>query len=235
MAEILKFEDQEAWFAARVKRPSASCFDKILTPGKLARSGQWDGYLNKLLAERVTGTPDEELKLDYVKAIRQGHEREPDAITEYVFATGSEVDEGFVIAISDDGRYTCSPDALVAGQPGGLEAKSPNRGTHIGYLREGKLPAKYRLQVAGSLLVTKYDWWDFISYHPDMRALIVRTFAADVAEEMRALRPALDEFCDELDRAEEEYRARFGGAATVSSQPLPAAEPAPSCAGCFGG
>jgi hypothetical protein len=57
---------------------------------------------------------------------------------------------------------------------GGLEIKCPAPATHVSYLRDGTLPSKYYQQVMGCLWITGREWWDFMSYHPSMKPLIVR-------------------------------------------------------------
>jgi len=77
----------------------------------------------------------------------------------------------------------CSPDGLIDkeqdGLIGGLEIKCPLQGTHVEYLRAGKVPSKYMLQVQGCMFVTGRGYWDFMSYHPKMKPLIVRTYRDD--------------------------------------------------------
>jgi hypothetical protein len=76
-------------------------------------------------------------------------------------------------------------------EDGGVEIKCPSPGVHVGYLLANKVPTEYKLQILGSLLVTNRDWWDFISYHPDMESLIVRTYRKNVDEELKTLEKAL--------------------------------------------
>jgi putative phage-type endonuclease len=154
------------WFAARLGVPSASQFGKVVTPtGK--RSTQVDGYLNKLVAEVLTGKSDQQ---EANEAMIRGTELEPEARAYYELIGGPVVETGF--CIHDDG-FGCSPDGLV-GDTGLLEIKCPLAHTHVEYLRENALPGLYAPQVQGQLLVTGREWCDFLSYHPDMRPLLIR-------------------------------------------------------------
>ena len=154
------------WFAARLGVPSASQFGKVVTPtGK--RSTQVDGYLNKLVAEILTGKSDQQ---EPNEAMLRGTELEPEARAYYELIGGPVVETGFVI--HDDG-FGCSPDGLV-GSEGLLEIKCPLAHTHVEYLRENALPGLYVPQVQGQLLVTGREWCDFLSYHPDMKPLLIR-------------------------------------------------------------
>ncbi len=58
---------------------------------------------------------------------------------------------GFVLR--DNEKVGASPDGLV-GEDGGLELKCPLPKTQVARLLDGELPAEYRPQVHGALLVT---------------------------------------------------------------------------------
>jgi len=156
------------WLASRLGIPSASMFAKIVTT-KGAWSTSADSYINQLVAERLTGEREEVFQSHHM--IR-GTELEPDARDLYSLMTDSEVTEvGF--CLHDTLAAGCSPDGLI-GEDGGLEIKCPAPSTHVEYLRGGVLPSKYKQQVMGCLWITGREWWDFVSYHPTMKPLIVR-------------------------------------------------------------
>lgn len=158
----------QEWLTSRLGCPSGSGFDKLITStGK--PSTQSEGYINQLIAELITGKPTE---FKVTEAMERGTELESMAREFYELASGNEVQEvGF--CMHDVLRCGVSPDGLV-GEDGGLEIKCPAPHNHVAYLREGKLPTKYKQQVMGCLWVTGRDWWDFVSYHESMPALIVR-------------------------------------------------------------
>ena len=84
----------------------------------------------------------------------------------------------------------------------GLEIKCPKDHTHVGYLRSQKIPTKYIPQVQGSMLVTGFKSWYFMSYYPAMPPLIIEVKRDD--EYIAKLKDALDEFCDKLDEVTKE-------------------------------
>lgn len=178
-------QGSDEWFQARRGIPTASEFNKIITPAKLDPSKSADTYINKLIAEWLRDQSDEGFQSEWMK---RGHEIEQEASNYYSFTTDLEVLQvGF--CLEDAGRWGCSPDGLI--EDGGIEIKCPSPGIHVGYLLANKLPTEYRLQVLGDLLITGHSWWDFISYHPDMEALIVRTCRKDFKEELMILEKAL--------------------------------------------
>lgn len=161
-------QGSDEWIAARLGIPSASMYGKIITTqGKW--STQADTYINQLVAEKLTG---EQTPFYQNEHMARGTELEPDARKMYEFIKDVEVQEvGF--CLHDALEAGASPDGFI-GEDGGLEIKCPAPATHVEYLRGGKLPSKYKQQVMGCLWITGREWWDFMSYHPSMKPLIVR-------------------------------------------------------------
>ena len=159
----------QGWLTSRLGCPSGSGFDKLITSvGK--PSTQSETYINQLIAEVMTGNTTE---VKVTEWMQRGTELEPMARNFYSLASGNSVHEvGF--CKHDVLECGVSPDGLIEGGEGGLEIKCPHPGTHVAYLREGKLPTKYKQQVMGCLWITGRQWWDFVSYHEEMPALIVR-------------------------------------------------------------
>lgn len=156
------------WLASRLGRPSASNFGRLVT-GSGKPSSSAESYINEMIAERLTGRSKPFYTNEHME---RGNALEPEAREAYEFITEFEVVEtGFILHDSEE--FGCSPDGLVAEQ-GGLEIKCPSDSVHVSYLRAGKVPAKYYQQVQGCLWVTGREWWDFMSYHPEMPHLLVR-------------------------------------------------------------
>lgn len=169
----------EEWLKARLGVPSASNFSKVVTT-KGQRSTSFMGYVNALIAEKLTGDPT------YVKItepMERGTSLEDEARAMYQLINDTEVRQKDFIKHANM-EVGCSPDGLIdvkcdRGLIGGLEIKCPLQGTHVEYLRAGKVPSKYMLQVQGCMFVTGRGYWDFMSYHPKMKPLIVRTYRDD--------------------------------------------------------
>lgn len=160
------------WHAARRGIPTASEFGRIVTPktGKLSASA--DGYIADLIDE--IARPDAERGWAGNRHTIRGTELEPEARDWYgLIAEGDVRQVG--LCLTDDRLAGCSPDALV-GDDGGLEIKAPDGPTHVRYLRAGVLPDDYRPQVHGSLVVSGRAWWDFVSWCPPYRPLLVRVY-----------------------------------------------------------
>ena len=163
-------QGSEEWLESRLGRPTASNFSKLITPtGKASSSA--DAYINELIAQKITGEIPEFYKN---AAMERGNELEPAAKALYEFTRDVEVVE-VGLCLHDTLECGASPDGLV-NDDGGIEIKCPLPHTHIGYLKDGKVPTKYIPQIQGCLWITEREWWDFMSYHPSMEDLIVRVY-----------------------------------------------------------
>jgi hypothetical protein len=186
------------WFEFRAGMPTASCFDKILTPtGKV--STQRKQYLYQLAGERITRTKTE----TYTSwAMQEGIEKEEKARLMFEMIHDVEVKQ-VAFCIDNTESYGCSPDGLL--ELSGIEIKSPLLSTHVEYLLAGKIPTKYIPQVQGSMLVTGYNHWFFMSYFPNITPLIIDVPRDD--KYCASLKIELQTFCEELDDLEKKLRA----------------------------
>jgi hypothetical protein len=163
-------QGSQEWLQSRLGRPTASNFGRLITPtGKPSASAE--GYINELVAQRITGEIPEFFKSE---AMERGNELEPHAKAAYEFANDVEVVE-VGLCLHDEFECGASPDGLV-GEDGGLEIKCPLPHNHVAYLRANEVPSKYIPQIQGCMWITGREWWDFMSYHPSMQDLIVRVY-----------------------------------------------------------
>ena len=127
--------------------------------------------------------------------VKYGKILEPHARDLYWGITGMEVSQvGFVE--HDSGGFGCSPDGLVSlnslgnhftdAWHHGLEIKCPIPETHLSWLIDGGLPDVHKLQVHASMAVTGLDRWDFMSYCPGEKELIVTVYRDDFTERVLA-------------------------------------------------
>jgi predicted phage-related endonuclease len=155
------------WLRARLGVPTASCFDKILSPAKLAPSASQGKYRARLLAEWYLGQPLDEAESGFMQ---RGTQLEGEAVKWFEFTTGRDAAEvGF--CLTDSGDAGASPDRLV-GTDGLLEIKCPSAETHMGYLLNGF--DEYVLQVQGQLWVTGRQFAYQLSYHPSIPSVLKR-------------------------------------------------------------
>jgi hypothetical protein len=160
MIDIYTFPQRTTpWFVVRLGIISASRFSDVLAggAGKTRHS-----YMLKLCNELLSGVHQQGYQSpDMLRGTRQ----EPAARREYEFITGNSVNEiGFAI----NNHCGCSPDGLV-GADGGIEIKCAKSTVQALIIKAGKMPPKHKPQVQGCMKVMECDWWDFVSYCPDVK------------------------------------------------------------------
>lgn len=192
-------QGSEAWFSLKAGVPSASSFDKIVTT-KGASSKQREKYMYKLAGEKIIGKCEETYKNDIMQ---RGIDMEAEARALYEMDSGMTVKTVGVCYPNEKKEYLCSPDGLI-GKIGGLEIKCPIISTHVSYLLNGTLPSDYFQQIQGSMLVTGRKWWDFMSYYPGMKPLIIRVERDEAF--ISSLKIELAAFCAELPKITERIK-----------------------------
>lgn len=168
------------WLNARKGKLTASQSASIITPtGKLAAASK--GLMRKLARECLLDDP---LEFQGNAATQWGHAHEPIARDAFSEITGHAVDTVGLLQSSLHPCLACSPDGLIMTpsimvdgeltyEINGLEIKCPSVDTHVDYLLDGELPAKYRPQVHFSMAITGIQTWYFMSYFPGLKPLIL--------------------------------------------------------------
>lgn len=190
------------WVRARLGIPTASQFDRIITPKTLKPSGSQDAYAHQLLAEALLGAPIDDASSGFLD---RGKLLEECTVSWYELQ--HEIDTvpvGFIMR--DDRRSGASPDRLV-GADGLLETKAPAAHTHMGYLLD-KDGIGYRCQVQGQLWVAEREWCDTLSWHPTFPPALVRQYRDEPF--IKALSATVEQFTDYLDELKLQLKARYG-------------------------
>jgi hypothetical protein len=181
------------WYAARLGKPTASQFHRIVTPtGK--PSTQARNYMYKLIFETLLRESTDD-QLGNLQWVQRGTEMEPKAAAQYAFETDTELEDGGFVTDNNE-RMGASPDRLIKGKNEALEIKCPAGWTQIGYLIDG--PGNdYRPQVQGQLLIGEFDAVHFYAYHPQCPS--VHLVSRPDAAYQRIMRQLLRDFLEQLD------------------------------------
>lgn len=162
-------QNSPEWFAARLGRVTASNMDMIISPtGK--ESTQADKYMNRLIAEIITGQNEESFKGN--AHTERGKEYEQESVDYYAFLNDCEPQPiGF--CTTDDGFIGCSPDRLI-GADGILEIKTGLGHIFIESALNEKLEQEHRPQTQTALhVMPERKWVDTMLYHPRMKKQII--------------------------------------------------------------
>ncbi len=189
-----------AWAQLHFGIPTASGLDNLLTPEFELRKGELPKtYVYKKVAESLQGRPLIDLSASSFM-LEQGMIVEEEARPWYALEYDKKIKEvGFIT--TDDEKFGCSPDGLILNDECGLEIKSPAAHTHVKYLVNGALPKEYACQVMGSIFVTGFKKWIFVSYRRGFPALVLEIYRDEKA--MSMIRAAINQFHADFDRAME--------------------------------
>ena len=187
-----------AWAKLHFGIPTASGLDNLLTPEFELRRGELPKtYVYKKVAEKLQGRPLIDLSASSFM-LEQGMIIEEEARPWYALEYDKKIKQvGFIT--TDDGRFGCSPDGLILNDECGLEIKSPAAHTHVKYLVNGILPKEYVAQVYGSMFVTGFKKWIFVSYRRGFPALVLEIYRDEKA--MAAIGKAIVYFHEDFNRA----------------------------------
>lgn len=165
-------QGSDEWLEARAGIFTASQWDAVMTPDGKVRTGKMpETYLNRIIAEAISS--EREFVPD-TYWIRRGKELEPEAVETLEAIEGIDFESVGIIYQDESRQIACSPDGINFDHEVGCEIKCPSAPEHVGYLRGGGVPDKYYHQVQGSMLVTGFDHWYFMSYHPEIKPLIIK-------------------------------------------------------------
>jgi len=193
------------WLQARAGRVTASRISDVLAKIKSGEAAARRDYRAQICAEILTGRPQED---GFQNAeMLWGLEMEPLARSAYELAKGVLVEQpGFVLHPTID-RAGASPDG-VAGKIG-LEIKCPKTATHLQYLLDGGVPAKYEPQMLWQLACMEAEACDFVSFDPRLPQhlqLFVVRFQRDekrileITAEVGVFLKEVDEIIERLNR-----------------------------------
>ena len=199
MSEIV--QGSQEWLQLRCGLATASEFSSVLASGKGgAPSITRAAYLNRIVAERLTGEPQiSQATGKWLKDLERGKEQEPLARMAYEAKTGAYVEEVPFIK-HQTLECGCSPDGLID-LDGGAEIKSVIPTVQLATWESGSYPTEHRAQVQGSLWITGRTYWDYCSYSPtlppNLRLYVFRVLRDEVY--ISQLAAAVKQFLTEVE------------------------------------
>lgn len=192
------------WFNARLGKVTASRLNDAFSTTKTGEGAGRINYRLELVTERLTGVKGESFTNSYMQ---WGTEQEPYAREAYEQAKSEFVVETGFIDHPTIPMSGASPDGLV-GTEGLIEIKCPASTTHVSYLADGKVPAKYKKQMIWQIVCTGRKWCDFVSFDPrlpeNLRLFVVRF--EPTAQEIAEVEAQVVDFLATVDELETKLR-----------------------------
>lgn len=181
--EVVQGSDE--WYEMRRGILTASEMHKIITPTlKVASNDKERRHLYELLAQRISGYVEPTYVGD---AMLRGREDEIEARDRYSKEYAPVKEVGFVT--NDKWGFTIgySPDGVIDGDEGLLEAKSRNQALQIEALIEfaaaDKIHPDFVLQAQTGLLVSERSWMDHISYSSGLPMVTIRVYPDPIIQD----------------------------------------------------
>lgn len=204
-------QNSDAWKAARIGYVGASRIADLMAKTKTGPAASRENLKAQIVTEIMTGVPQGP-DLSNNSAVQWGVETESAARAAYEVATGNMVQECGFFRHGSIERTGASPDGLI-GEDGVLEIKCPNTLTHFEYLKSGKPPTKYLLQMLWQMECTGRKWGDFVSYDPRLlprkcAMMIVRVQRDD--EKIGEIKTEMMKFLEEVKQQVKELED-YGG------------------------
>lgn len=209
-----------SWYQKRTGIPTASMFDRVMTPKKMELAAGRKKYACRLLAERILNWQAD--SLDKIQHIADGKANEPYAVgsLEDIYNIDTKP-VGFIR--TNDQRFGASPDRVadVSSDKSSVgivvECKAPTVLIQMERLIFGQEDA-YKCQVMGQLWVAEADKAIFYSWSPVMPAY--RVESGRDKPFIRKLVQCLHQFAEELDQWEHQVRS-MGAFQAFAAIPTP--------------
>lgn len=210
-------QGSEAWWEIRLGKVTASRVADVVAKTKSGWGASRANYMAALIAERLTGTPQESFTN---AAMQWGLDTEADARAAYEFRQDCEViPVGFVPHPTIE-MSGASPDGTTGGS-GLVEIKCPNTATHLETLLGSSVPSKYIVQMQWQMACCGRQWCDFVSFDPRMpeamRLYVKRVRRDD--KQIAELERDVTDFLAELDQKIASLRSLY----RLAPSPLKAA------------
>jgi len=174
-------QGSEEWRAARCGLLTASEMHLMLTPSTLKASSndKERAHVAELAAQRIT----KYVEPSYVSDdMLRGMDDEIAARAIYAKAYAPLETVGFITSDKLGFPIGYSPDAKLVGQNAGIEVKSRRQRFQMETICNLAMPTEYAIQLQTGLLVSEWEWIDFVSYSSGMPMVTMRIFPDEVIQ-----------------------------------------------------
>lgn len=204
-------QGSDEWLQARNGLLTASEVGLILTPTlKIANNDKTRAHVYEIAAQRISGYTeptyigDEMLRghVDEIKA-REAYSENYDPVEEVGFITRDI--GGCVIGYSPDGSG-------VMGNFG-IECKSRRQKYQVQVVADNEIPKEHILQVQTGLLVTGWDYIDYVSWSGGLPMWVIKS--GPLPDYQDAIAGSAIDFEERVQEVARQYQGRIDSAATV--------------------
>jgi putative phage-type endonuclease len=188
-------QGSQEWFDLRAGKLTASKAQAIATAGKGLET-----LCYEVMAEKYSSAEHESYSNEDME---RGHELEEAAREMYELQIGNKIETiGFV---EMDEYVGASPDGKIQGQNGGAEIKCKKDSTYLRAIIEEKIDSGYMWQMQMQMLVTGWDFIDFIDYNPNLKCSMKITRIEKDSEKQEKLKLGIAKGVEMLKEIDKKY------------------------------
>ena len=207
-------QGSDEWHKLRCGLLTASAIKSIVTPTlNLANNDKTRQHVYEIAAQRISGYTEPTY---YNDAMLRGHIDEVTARELYSDRIAPVEELGMITR--DIGGVTIgySPDGVGLFGDFGIEVKSRIQKYQIETITSNEVPSEYVLQIQTGLLVTGWDYLDFISYSGGLPMWVIR--CEPIEEYQEAITEAAVEFERQVCAKVEEYHERLSSVDVIETE-----------------
>jgi hypothetical protein len=194
-------QGSEDWHAMRCGLMTASEMRLVLTDTlKMSKNDKQRTHVCELAAQRITNFTEPQYISD---AMMNGHINEVIARDLYDQNVDLVEEKGFITRQFDGFKLGYSPDGVGVMGNFGIEIKSRMQKYHLKTIAENEVPTEYMLQIQTGLLITEWDYLEYISYCAGMPMWVIRVYPDEKYQE--AITEAAKSFEDAVQEKINEY------------------------------
>lgn len=204
-------QGSDEWHAARNGIITASEVGLILTPTlKVANNDKTRTHVYELAAQRITKYTEPTYIGD---AMLRGHADEITSRNLYSDNYAPVEEMGFITRDIGGAVIGYSPDGAGVMDPFGIECKSRLQKYQVETVTSNEVPKEHILQVQAGLLVTGWEYIEYISYCAGMPMWVIRS--EPIAEYQEAIKAAAIDFEKKVQDKVDEFNERIASAGIV--------------------
>lgn len=191
----------DEWHALRCGIVTASELNLILTPTlKLADNDKMRKHVWEIAAQRITKYTEPTYIGDAMLRGKADEITARDLYTQH-FEPVEEV--GFITRVIEGVTVGFSPDGKLIMRDAGIEVKSRDQKFQVEVVASNEIPKEHILQTQGGLLVSGWDFIDYISYSGGMPMWVIRS------EPIAAYQDAITEAVVSFEAKVQDVMARY--------------------------
>lgn len=207
-------QGSDQWLQVRTGLITASEMNLILTPTlKTANNDKTRAHVWEIAAQRINGYTEPSFIGE--NGFR-GHADE--VIARQLYSERVEPLEEIGFYTRDFGAFKIgySPDGSAVISNGGIECKSRKMKFQTEVIATNTVPTEHMLQLQTALLVTGWDWIDYVSFCGGMPMWIIRVLPDDTYQ--TAIIDAVTAFEDKVAEQIAAYRDRLAGVELIETE-----------------